>query len=301
MGDPLSIASGIAFARDLAKVAQNLDNLQNLFRALDAAVEERRTQADAQDLLREIDKVVHKFEEIIIELQDECEKFHKDSAVGLKDLIKVTGRRAAYPFRKSTIQKLEEDVGEIRENLLFGLNIPQIKTQTQIQVDLSEIKSLVERTNASQISATIRRWLMAPDASLNHNAACAKSHPRTGQWFVNGYQFRSWLKEPNSFLWMNGFAGYGKSVLCSTAIQNTFHEMRDELGVAIKFFYFSFTDQTKQDDSGMLRTLLSQLFTQLPDGEKDIEQLYMPHKSGSPSVDTLLALLRHLIERFRDV
>ncbi|KAJ5614689.1 hypothetical protein N7528_008343 [Penicillium herquei] len=295
MGDPLSIASGIAGLlslgiqvtqslvdfyttykhqdSDLAKVAQNLENLQNLFRALDAAVEERRTQTDARDLLREIDKAVHKCEEIIIELQDECTRFHKDSAVGLKDLIKVTGRRAAYPFRKSTIQKLEEDVGEIRENLLFGLSILQVKTQTQIQVDLSEIKSLLERKNASQISFTIRSWLMAPDASLNHNAACAKSHPRTGLWFVNGYQFRNWLTEPNSFLWLNGFAGCGKSVLCSTAIQNTFHEMRNE----------------------------QVLSSQLPDGEKDLEQLYMLHESGTPPVDTLLALLRRLVERFRNV
>ncbi|KAJ5704127.1 hypothetical protein N7493_011265 [Penicillium malachiteum] len=308
MGDPLSIASGIAGLlsldiqvtqslvdfyttykhqdSDLAKAAQNLDNLQNLFRALDAAVEERRTQADAKDLLREIEKAVHKCEEIIIELQDECDKFHEDSAVGIKELIKVTGRRAAYPFRKSTIQKLEEDVGEIRENLSFGLNILQIKSQTQIQADLTDIKSLVERTNASQISLTIRSWLMAPDASPNHNAACVKSHPRTGLWFVNGYQFLNWLKEPNSFLWLNGFAGCGKSVLCSTAIQNTIHEMKDEHG---------------QDDSGMLRTLLLQLSAQLPEGEKDIERLYMPHKSGSPSVDTLLDLLRRHFERFRDV
>ncbi|KAJ5725195.1 NACHT nucleoside triphosphatase [Penicillium malachiteum] len=322
MADPLSIASGIAGLlslgiqvtqslvefyttyknqdNDVAKVTQNLDNLQNLFRALDAAVEERRTQANTQDLLQEIEKAVLKCEEIIIELRSECDRFNKDSNVGLKDLIKVTGRRAAYPFRKSTLQKLEEDVGEIRENLSFGLNVLQLKSQTQIQADLSDIKSLVERTNASQISFTIRCWLMAPDASLNHNTACAKSHPKTGLWFVNGYQFRTWLKEPSSFLWLNGFAGCGKSVLCSTTIQNTFHEMKDEHAVGIAFFYFSFTDQTKQDDNGMLRTLLLQLSAQLPDGEKDLEQLYMLNKSGSPSVDKLLALLRSFLERFRD-
>ncbi|KAJ6031800.1 NACHT nucleoside triphosphatase [Penicillium herquei] len=322
MADPLSIASGIAGLLslgiqvtqslvefyttyknqddDVAKLTQNLDNLQNVFRALDAAVEERRTQANTQDLLQEIEKAVLKCEEIIVELRGECDKFQKSSAVGLKDLVKVAGRRAAYPFRKSTLQKLEEDVGEIRENLLFGLNVLQLQRQTQIQADLSEIKSLVERTNASQISFTIRCWLMAPDASLNHNATCAKSHPRTGLWFVNGSQFRSWLKEPNSFLWLNGFAGCGKSVLCSTAIQNTFHEMKDKHGVGITFFYFSFTDQTKQDDNGMLRTLLLQLSAQLPDGEKDLQQLYMIHRSGSPPVDTLLALLRNFLERFCD-
>jgi hypothetical protein len=322
MADPLSIASGIAGLlslgiqvtqslvnfytaykgqdTDLANVTRNLDDLQTLFRALDAAVEERRPQANTQDLLREVEKAVHKCEEIITELQSEYEKFRKDSAAGLKDRVKVAGRRAAYPFRKSTLKKLEEDVTVIRENLSFGLDVLQLKSQFQIQDGISEVKSLVERINASQVSSTIRCWFMAPDASPNHNATCAKSHPSTGLWFVNGCQFRTWLEEHNSFLWLNGFAGCGKSVLCSTAIQNTLNAMRDEHGVGIAFFYFSFSDEAKQDDSGMLRTLLLQLSVQLPDGERDLEQLHKLYKSGSPPVDALLGSLRRFLERFRD-
>ncbi|CAG8079967.1 unnamed protein product [Penicillium nalgiovense] len=322
MAEPLSIASGIAGLlslgiqvtqslvhfytaykdqdTDLEKLIQNLDNLQSIFRALDIAVEERRSQADTHDLLREVEKAIQKCEEIIIELQSECEKFHKDPAAGLKDRVKIAGRRAAYPFRKSTLQKLEEDVSDIRENLSFALDVLQLKSQSQIQNGISEVKSLVERTNASQVSLIVRCWLMAPDASLNHNAACAKYHPSTGLWFVNSRQFRTWLEERNSFLWLNGFAGCGKSVLCSTAIQHTFREMRHKHRVGIAFFYFSFSDEAKRDDSGMLRTLLLQLSVQLQDGERDLEQLYAMHKSGSPPVEVLLDSLRRFLERFRD-
>ncbi|KAI3089525.1 hypothetical protein CBS147333_10355 [Penicillium roqueforti] len=204
MADPLAIASGVAGLlslgiqvtqslvsfyttykgqdTDLAKVTQNLDNLLGIFRGLDIAVEERRSKADTQDLLREVQKAVQKCEEIITELQSECEKFHKDSAADLKYRVKVAGRRAAYPFRKSTLQKLEEDVSDIRENLSFALDVLQLKSHSEIQDGISEVKSLVERTNASQVSLTIRCWLMAPDASLNHNATCAKCHPSTGLW-----------------------------------------------------------------------------------------------------------------------
>ena len=322
MADPLAIASGIAGLlslgiqvtqslvsfyttykdqdTDLAKITHNLDNLQSVFRALDVAVEEHRSQADTQDLLREVEKAVQKCEEIITDLQSECDKFHKDSAAGLKDRIKTAGRRAAYPFRKSTLQKLEEDVSDIRENLSFALDVLQLKSQSQIQDGISDVKSLVERTNASQVTYTIRCWLIAPDASLNHNAMCAKCHPRTGLWFVNGHQFRTWLEERNSFLWLNGFAGCGKSVLCSTAIQHTFREMRHKHGVGISYFYFSFSDETKQDDNGMLRTLLLQLSVQLLDGERDLEQLHALYKSGSPPVDVLLDSLRRFLGRFRD-
>jgi hypothetical protein len=322
MADPLAIASGIAGLlslgiqvtqslvtfyttykdqdTDLAKVTQNLDNLLGIFRALDIAIEKRRSQADTQDLLREVEKAVQKCEEIITELQSECEKFQKDSTASLKDRFKVAGRRAAYPFRKSTLQKLEEDVSDIRENLSVALDILQLKSQTQIQDSISEVKSLVERTNASQVSLEIRCWLTAPDASLNHNAACAKCHPGTGLWFVHGHHFRSWLEERNSFLWLNGFAGCGKSVLCSTAIEHTLHEMRRKDGVGIAFFYFSFNDEAKRDYNGMLRTLLLQLSVQLQDGERDLEQLHALYKSGSPPVHALLDTLQRFLERFCD-
>lgn len=323
MADPLSIASGTAGLlslglqitqslvkfytaykdqdTDLVKVTQNLKSLQTLFIFLNDTVEERRSQASTRDLLREVEKVVQKCEEIITELQSECERFHRDSVAGLKDRFKVAGRRAAYPFRKSTLQKLEEDVNEIRENLSLALDILQVKSQSQIQDGISDVKALIERTNANQVSFTIRCWLMAPDVSLNHNATCAKCHPCTGLWFVNGHRFQTWLEERNSFLWLNGFAGCGKSVLCSTAIQHTFREMRHKRGVGIAFFYFDFRDEAKQDDNGMLRALLLQLSVQLQDGERDLEQLYALYKPGSPPVDALLVSLRRFFEQFRDI
>jgi hypothetical protein len=178
MADPLAIASGIAGLlslgiqvtqslvkfytaykdqdTDVAKIIQNIDNLQTLFRSLEIAVEERRSQFDTQDLLREVEKAVQRCEEVITDLQSECDRFHKDSVAGFKDRFKTAGRRAAYPFRKGTLSQLEEDVGVIRENLSFALDILQLKSQTMIQYDILDIKSIVERTNASQVSSTIR-------------------------------------------------------------------------------------------------------------------------------------------------
>jgi hypothetical protein len=86
-------------------------------------VDERRSRADTLNLLREVEKAVQKNEEIITGLQNECEKFHIGLSAGLKDRVKVAGRRVAYPFRKRTLQKLEEDVSDIRENLSFALDV----------------------------------------------------------------------------------------------------------------------------------------------------------------------------------
>lgn len=320
MADPLSIASGVAGLLSLgiqvtkslvdfysaykdqtpalAKITLNLENLLSILQSLDNARQNGQHQTDA--LLQEIDKAAVGCREIIEELRDECQKFQKDTALTLKDRIQVAGRRATYPFRKSTLQRLEEDIGEIRENLSLALNVLQVRNQTGLEDGISELKILVERTNMMHISATIRSWLMAPDATLNHNTACEKRHSTTGLWLVNGQQFQNWLVERNSFLWINGFAGCGKSVLCSTAIERTFRERQHQSSVGIGFFYFSFTDESKKDASGMLRALLLQLSAQLEGGEKDLQELHKLYNSDTPPVDALLNSLRQTICNFSD-
>ncbi|KAJ5520152.1 NACHT nucleoside triphosphatase [Penicillium fimorum] len=318
MADPLSIASGVAGLLSfgiqvtqtlvefysayksqtpaLAKIILNLESLSSILRSLDDAVQKRQSQTDA--LLQEIDKAAAGCREIIEELWDECQKFQKDSTLSLKGRIQVAGRRAIYPFRTSTLQKLEEDIGEIRDSLSLALNVLQIRNQTGLEDGISELKILVQQTNTIQISATIRDWLKAPDATIDHNLACEKRHTSTGLWLVNGQKFQNWLIEPNSFLWLNGFAGCGKSILCSTAIQIVQRDRQHQPGAGIGFFYFSFNDEAKTDCSGMLRALLLQLSAQLEGGETALQELYGLYKSGTPPVKVLLDSLRQTVCKF---
>jgi hypothetical protein len=53
----------------------------------------------------------------------------------------------------------------------------QLRDHKIIQDDITEIKSLVQVVRATQISMTIRNWLKAPNATVNHEATCAKRHP----------------------------------------------------------------------------------------------------------------------------
>ncbi|CAG8902272.1 unnamed protein product [Penicillium egyptiacum] len=304
MSDPLSIAAGIAGFlslgiqvtqtlvdfysvyksqdADIAKITRNMENLQGAFRSLESAIQKRQSQPNAEELLKEVEKATQRCHEIIHELRAECQKLHSESVTCLKGRLQAAGRRATYPFRKSTIQKIEEDVGAIRENMLFALNVLQFKSHNRIEDEISAVRSLLKRTNSSQISFAIRAWLQAPDASVNHNAVYAKHHPKTGQWFLNG------------------FAGCGKSVLCSVIIQHTFRETNHRSGVGIAFFYFAFSDKSKQDAHSMLRALLLQLSVQFQDGQKELEQLHILSQSSTPSVQVLLQTLRRFLKRFLD-
>ncbi|KAL4793151.1 hypothetical protein BDV19DRAFT_231391 [Aspergillus venezuelensis] len=322
MADPLSVASGVAGllslgiqvtqtlfnfysaykdqASDLVQITQNLENLLGIFTTLDKALQTRQPRVDEQELLQTLERSVSACNEVIKELQTECQKFQEEPTTKLKVRIQVTGRKATYPFRKSTLQKLEEDISDIRENLSLALNVLQLKDTHKLEEKMSGLQLLLSQINAIHITSTIRGWLMAPDATIDHNAACEKHHTGTGLWFVEGPSYADWLVKRNSFVWVHGFAGCGKSVLCSTAIQSTFRQTQHQQNAGIGFFYFSFTDASKTTASGMLRALLLQFSVQLDDKERDLEQLHAKYAPGTPPVEALLKSLYDILGRFHD-
>lgn len=327
MSDPLSFASSIVGSLslgvqvtdslktfysvnrskdpNLAKLVLEFADIRDVLRSFQESVEVQDTSslfgAYTEELYREgIDNITPRWQTLIEELHLECQQIDLDSITESKDRIQLSGNSVAYAFRESTLEKIENMVGELRELILSVLDVLQVKNDSRMEAQLSNFKSFLERTNSSQVSSVIRTWLMAPDASIDHNAVYAKHQPQTGLWFTGGNHFAKWLVQRNSFLWLNGFPGSGKSVLCSTAIQHTFLRRKDRDRVGFSFFYFNFNDKSKQDDHSMLRALLLQLSGQIQDGEQVLEQLYKSHNPGNPTVEALLNSLFNLLSQFRD-
>ena len=175
----------------------------------------------------------------------------------------------------------------------------QLNDTRRSQDNITEIKALLELVKTNQISSDLRDWLSAPDATVDYSAACMKKHPGTGMWLVKGSQFSKWLTEENSIMWLKGFAGSGKSVLCSTAIQSVLRHRGYDRNIGIAFFYFTFNDNSKQNELSMMRALLLQLSSQLQDGHADLTRLYESHKASTPPSLILLENLRRLVQRFR--
>ncbi|KAL9045262.1 MAG: hypothetical protein Q9214_001672, partial [Letrouitia sp. 1 TL-2023] len=282
---------------DLDHTTKNLSILEATLKSLDNALRERKFQEEEIESVRRIDSLIWDCKDLIQELNDECHLFQQPSSV-----IKKAGRRVTYPFRKSTLQKLDENITDIRTNISDALKILNLRDNKTIQDDINLAKSLLEFFRSSQISEDVRSWLKAPDATVDHYAACQKRTPGTGMWLINSPVFQSWLKEDNSFLWLNGFAGCGKSVLCSTTILHASRQ-RNKLTetVGIAFFYFSFNDESKQDAAAMLKALILQLSTQLDGTRKDLTELHQSYKPGIAPPEVLLEYLRRMIKRFDQV
>lgn len=286
---------------DIAHTTQNLERLLGNLESLRHQADSRTFRADEQELLGNIESSVRRCEECIRELENEADKFKPKSTDGFQAIAIATTRRVAYPFRQSPLQKLDEDIDEIVGHLILALQLLQQKDIGYIQDDIEDVKALLSLVRASQISSEIREWLRAPDATINFNDACKKTHPRTGLWFVKGSAFMAWLERPRSFLWLNGFAGCGKSVLCSTAIQHTFRYQRSNPQIGIAFFFFTFNDYGKQNASAMLRALVLQLSGQLAGNHAILSRLYDSYRHATPPDQALLDCLHTLVRAFRDV
>lgn len=102
-------------------------------------------------------------------------------------------------------------------------------------------------------------------------------------------------------MWLKGFAGCGKSVLCSLAIQHTFGHRKSNPRIGIAFFFFTFTDDAKQDSSAMLRALVLQLSGQLNNNHGLLSRLHDNYPDAMPPDQDLMGCLRQLILAFDDV
>ncbi|MCJ1429570.1 hypothetical protein MMC29_007485 [Sticta canariensis] len=285
----------------LAGMVKRLEDLSSIFQTLESTLSGRNAQKEEEGVIERIGIFIGECDELIHELDEECRKFQRTSSNGIAAAVRVAGRRATYPFRRTTLQALDDTIGEIRNNLWFALDVLQLNDNSRTQDSIAEVKLLLELVRARQISSDLCDWLKAPDATVNHNAACAKKHPGTGMWLIKSPTFSKWLTEQNSILWLNGFAGSGKSVLCSTAIQSALRHRASNSRIGIAFFYFTFNDDSKRDESGMLRALLLQLSGQLQGGEADLTRLHHSYKTGMPPSLELIEYLRRLIQRFGHV
>ncbi|RSL82936.1 hypothetical protein CEP52_016837 [Fusarium oligoseptatum] len=121
----------------------------------------------------------------------------------------------------------------------------------------------------------IKRWLCPLDPSTNANQARKLRHEGTGAWLLQNPVFQEWYLGSRRYLWLNGLAGCGKTVLSATVLDHL-AKGNDRL---ILSFFFDFSDTTKQTLDGMLRSLAFQLY-QGGAGSASLDASFQAHKDG---------------------
>ena len=102
--------------------------------------------------------------------------------------------------------------------------------------------------------------------------------------------------ERDSFLWLKGIPGYGKTILSSSVVVDL---EQDATSRSFVYFYFDFNDFVKQSTEKMTRSLFHQLYHNQIDLRKEVDALYSSCNNGDrqPDSASLLKLFQSMVQQ----
>ncbi|KAH9980857.1 ankyrin repeat-containing domain protein [Lactifluus volemus] len=168
-------------------------------------------------------------------------------------------------------------------------------TQEETRITVTCTLQVADKISHNQAGSELRNWLSPPDPSVNHSIARSRHHEGTATWFIDNSSFNEW-KSCGSLLWIHGKPGSGKSILCSSIIENIKETCNDGLG-SICYFYFDYKDTSKRDIRGLLSSLLVQLCDQSHHFWNVLSRLYNTHNDGRerPTEEKLIKCLKDML------
>jgi hypothetical protein len=167
------------------------------------------------------------------------------------------------------------------------------KRLAEIEDSSREWRQAFREFKLSHEQDKIIQWLQYTDPSTNHNAACERREPLTGNWLLQSDDFAKWKREPKQLLWLHGIPGCGKTILSSTVVEHIKTICKTDSQCQYLFYYFDFSDSKKQEVAGFLRSVLAQLASRDLKTLKEIERLYNQNDCGKQQPDnkSLLSIL----------
>ncbi|KAF3185889.1 hypothetical protein TWF788_003937 [Orbilia oligospora] len=234
-----------------------------------------------------------------------------------KDCVTICGDK---PFKLvSQLEQTEDDDNPAVHQGLIASTIPA-KVQTEekiadipgilppIENNVYEMQADVKLIQNKMRNTDIDRWLAAPNVSTNYNKALQQRHEGSGDWLIESKQFIEWKTSAmrNSFLWLHGIPGCGKTILSYTIIQALGgYSGKAEAEPACQpliYFYSDFIDVGKQTLENMLRSLILLLSHKHEGALAHLEFLYSSCSDGrQPTIRSLCDTFLLMIEEEEEV
>ncbi|KAI9455153.1 hypothetical protein BJY52DRAFT_1172356, partial [Lactarius psammicola] len=210
---------------------------------------------------------------------------------------KVQGVAAQVEDVKCDVQIVSDQVEVVdkRVQVIVDDGKEVMTTAMEAKLIVQQTADNVDDVKRNQLRESLRMWQSPPDPSTSHNIASDRQHGGTAEWFIRDGKFGEW-KVTGSLLWIHGKPGSGKSVLCSSII-NDITTLCNDGSATMGYFYFDFRDINKQARRNLLSSLLTQL-SNCSDHFCDIlSRLYKAHDNGArqPSDSALIQCLKEML------
>lgn len=293
-----------AYDHDITSTYNAIADLRETLTILETMLK----QEGDTEIVRRVETCVNNCKDALVELDKKRESLQKYSQPeGLRQKMRAGLQRSWYPFKKDTLDALKASVTDVQKRLKLALQVLQLDRGTESQKLVLKLLSqtTIQSASTAHVAAQNQRildaqqsdefrkivaWLNPPDHERSHHTARRRHESQTGDWLLKSSQYQSWKTGVVSHLWMYGKAGCGKTIFCSTAIEDIRTISEQDADTSFAFFYFSFSDEHKKSDSDLLRSLVAQLGWREP-GLSMLRQAYEDARRSVPGSDELEKIL----------
>ncbi|KAH9215941.1 hypothetical protein DL95DRAFT_445710 [Leptodontidium sp. 2 PMI_412] len=291
---------GVASAsREVLQISSSLNSLKDVLESLlnlieDSKSEKSTTKLATVELLAKDGGTLESCQAELLRLRRKLEP-----ETGWRKIRKSL----VWPLKETEVRKALDELERSKSMMLLALSADQASLSLAIQEQVGGLTEMFQKHSTDQLRQDIQKWLAAPDPFTNHVANRKKRQSQTGTWLLRSEQYEHWLTTPHSFLWLYGIPGSGKTVLCSTIIEQLVLYCQKMPQTAVAYFYFDFNDAGKRDFSSLIRSLITQLSTQTETTPQLLLDVYSAHQNGikTASDETHCTVLRNLILTFHNV
>lgn len=218
-----------------------------------------------------------------------CVDTLRELAEQLQPLTKPRLRnKLKWPFESATVNRKLDVVQKQKATLQLALSVYQTRL-------LQNQASRIDRHQDQGKKGKVLRWYKTADPERNHRLATEKHEPSTGSWVFEDDRFQQWEEATGKLLWLHGIPGAGKTILCSTIIEHMLKynaKFNDNSGLRhqVVYFYFDFSDSSKQNLASLLKSVIFQLASTSQGPSAAAESLFETQKRGlnEPTLEELL-------------
>ncbi|KLO93455.1 Uncharacterized protein LW94_6370 [Fusarium fujikuroi] len=200
----------------------------------------------------------------------------------------------AAAFAKDLLHKIAPNKVEAEKKLKDVIETVSDKVDA-ISATINHTYGYMQNDQARERYNTILKWMAAPDISINLNKALDTRQEGSGKSLIKAEVYRTWKSQANSFLWLSGIPGSGKTILSSTVIEDLQSSLRHH---AVIYYYFDFSDGQKQTFENCLRSLICQLYGKFENIRRFLNVLHDTCTNGQeqPNMNALQAVFAEMAQ-----
>lgn len=231
-----------------------------------------------------------------------------DAPQGIFQRVWSDIQRLHYPFRISTLAKLQETVDNAQHRLHLAIKLLDIDITLDTRDTTARIEALMKATalrtvalesNLSVLSSDaqgiskdlhildaksdafldtrILEWLSPSNFWDEHQSASQQRHSGTNQWILESQTYRTWRETEGSSIMCTGIPGAGKTVAASVILDDLALLCSTSSGYSLAFWFCNYRRYEEQTARVILSSFLMQLCRatpSVPQIVRDLSQQY---------------------------